>query len=70
MRPEDVKRLEQNIERMRNRLVDIEPSVQDGAPTNETGVSGWKMRAYASGATRELQVQINGTWYKATLTAV
>ena len=62
--------IRKDMERMRNRMLDMEPEVHDDAPTNDSDVKGIRSRVYESDGTRELQIQINGTWYKTTLTAV
>lgn len=59
------------IRKALNRVIDFDPVVRSAAKGNDTnakGVSG--MYAYSNGATQELHIQIDGTWYKATLTAV
>ena len=62
--------IRKDMERMRNRMLDFEPEVHDAAPVNDSDVKGVRARVYESGGTREFQIQINGTWYKTSLTAV
>lgn len=61
---------QKEFDRLRAQILECDTVVRDDAPENETNISGLKSRVYQSGGTQQLQIQINGTWYEAALTAV